>query len=137
MPVSNKPLVLCIEDDEDVRTLLAYQLKPHFDVVFAADGREGVRAAIYRRPDVIVMDLMLPTMDGVRATEMIRSVGALRDQPLVGLTAASKDLQQKALDAGCDLVIEKPAANLSRQLQELLRHHCGGAPADSDSTTTG
>ena len=123
MPVSDKPLVLCIEDDADVRTLLDYQLQDGFDVLFAKDGREGVRAAILHRPDLIVMDLMLPRVDGVRATEMIRSIRALRYQPLIGLTAAPRNLQDKALAAGCDRVLEKPAQNLAQVLWEVLHEH--------------
>ncbi len=115
-----KPLVLCVEDEEDFRELIDIQLEKDFEVVFAGDGKEGVRLAIFHRPDLILMDLMMPTMNGVQASALIKSIKALQFRPLVALTAASKDIQEKALMAGCDLVIEKPAKDLSGQLKSCL-----------------
>ena len=119
--IREKPLVLCIEDDEDLRELLEIQLSAEFEVIFASDGKEGVRLAIFHRPDLILTDLMMPNIDGVQASEMIRGVKALHDLPLVALTAAPKPVQEKALKVGCDMVIEKPALDLPRQLKTFLQ----------------
>jgi two-component system cell cycle response regulator DivK len=119
MAKRDRPLILCIEDDEDVQALLGMQLGSAYELVFARDGKEGVRQAIFYRPDLILMDLMMPTMDGVEATELIKSVKAV-ECPLVAVTAAPKNVQEKARAAGCDLVIEKPATDLATQLSPLL-----------------
>ena len=115
-----KPLVLCIEDEEDLRVILKYQLQERFELLFANDGKEGVRMAIFHRPDLILMDLMMPNIDGVQASGMIKSIKALKVRPLVALTAAPKQIQEEALAAGCDMVIQKPARELAKQLTEFL-----------------
>jgi two-component system cell cycle response regulator DivK len=119
MAKRDRPLILCIEDDGDVQALLGMQLGSAYELVFARDGKEGVRQAIFYRPDLILMDLMMPTMDGVEATELIKSVKAV-ECPLVAVTAAPKNMQEKARAAGCDLVIEKPATDLATRLGPLL-----------------
>lgn len=127
MAKRDRPLVLCIEDDEDVRLLLGMQLGSAYEVVYAKDGKEGVRQAIFYRPDLILIDLMMPIMDGVQTAEMIRSVKGL-NCPLVAVTAAPKEMQERARAAGCDLVIEKPALDLAARLSPLL----AGAANPSD-----
>ena len=120
MITRGKPLVLCIEDEADIQEIIQYQLEEDFDLIFAKDGKEGVRLAIFHRPDLILMDLMMPNIDGVQASEMIKNVTALNSSPLVALTAASKEIQERALKAGVDLVLEKPAINLPDQLKTFL-----------------
>ena len=119
----NKPLVLCIEDEEDIREILNYQLQKEYELLFAPDGKEGVRLAIFHRPDLILMDLMMPNIDGIQATEMVKSIKALHNRPLVVITAAPRELRQRALDAGCDLVVEKPALDLAVQLKNVLENY--------------
>lgn len=116
----DKPLVLCIEDEEDIQELLKIQLEAEFELLFAPDGKEGVRLAIFHRPDLILIDLMMPNIDGVEATAMIKSIKAIQFRPLVALTAAPKKFQERALQAGCDLVLEKPALDLPERLKSLL-----------------
>jgi len=118
-----KPLILCIEDEEDLRIILKYQLEQRFELLFAEDGKEGVRMAIFHRPDLILIDLMMPNIDGVQASGMIKSIKALKVRPLVALTAAPKQIQEEALAAGCDMVIQKPARELAKQLTEFLESH--------------
>lgn len=120
MAIHDKPLILCIEDEEDVREIIGYQLKEDFKVIFAKDGKEGVRQAIFLRPDLILMDIMMPNIDGIKAANMIKSVKALSSRPLVGLTAAPKEIRERALKAGCDFVLQKPALDLSSQLHEIM-----------------
>lgn len=120
MATRNKPLILCVEDEGDLRELLELQLGAAFDLIFAEDGKEGVRLAIFHRPDLILMDLMMPNIDGIEAAKMIKSVKALKWRPLVALTAAPKAIQDRAREAGCDLVIEKPALNLTQELLNFL-----------------
>ena len=119
MAKRDRPLILCVEDDGDVRDLLAYQLNSQFELVFAEDGKEGVRQAIYHRPDLILMDLMMPHMDGLEASGMIASVKAL-DCPVVALTAAPREVREKAQAAGFDLVLEKPVPDLAGKLADLI-----------------
>ena len=126
-----KPLILCIEDEEDLRVLLKYQLEAHFELVFANDGKEGVRMAIFHRPDLILIDLMMPNIDGVQASGMIKSIKALKVRPLVALTAAPKPIQEDALAAGCDMVIQKPARELAKQLQDFLQAHGQTSPQEA------
>jgi len=120
MPSQPKPRILVVEDDADARTILRLQLQHVFDVILARDGKEGVRMAIFHRPDLILMDLMMPDMDGVQATEVIRSIKALHARPIVAYTAAPESLQRKARQHGCDLVIEKPATDLGERLLAFL-----------------
>lgn len=115
----DRPLILCVEDDRDVRDLLAYQLQSRYELIFAEDGKEGVRQAIYHRPDLILMDLMMPNMDGMEAAEMIASVNAL-DCPVVALTAAPREVREKAAASGFDLVLAKPVTDLPGRLAEML-----------------
>ena len=127
MPNRDKPLILCIEDDEDVRTLLAMQLENICELIFAEDGEEGVRLALFHQPDLILMDLLMPNMDGLEAAEMIRSVKGVRC-PVVALPAAPKSIRERAQAAGCDLVIEKPALDLAARLAPLLAQGGDSAP---------
>ena len=123
-----KPLLLVIEDDEDTRGILDQELSPSYQLVFARDGREGVRAAIFHRPNLILMDLIMPAIDGISATEMIRSIKGLQYCAIVALTAAPVEYQRRALESGCDLVIQKPAHDLPGQLQRFLASRSPGPP---------
>lgn len=102
--------VLVIEDDEMnmklVRTLLRLG---DFDVLEATNAERGIALAREHRPDLVLMDLQLPGMDGLCATRIIKGDAALTDLPIVALTAfAMQGDTEKALDAGCVGYLTKP-----------------------------
>lgn len=114
--------VLLVEDDRDTRHIYALMLREHgFHVVEAPDGRSAVRLARETRPDVIVMNLVLPHVDGLSAAELIRCDPACASTPIIACTAfVREDGLEMALDAGCDSYLEKPCAP-SRVVEEVQK----------------
>ena len=104
------PLILIVEDYPDTRTLLSSLLRSKgYMVIEAGDGKEGVRQANRVNPDLILMDLALPELDGVEATRQIRQRQSHSQTPIFAVSAfATSDVQQDALDAGCNEVFTKP-----------------------------
>ena len=96
--------VLLVEDNEMNRDILSRRLSRRgYVVVFAMDGLQGVEMARSEKPDIILMDMSLPVMDGWEATRRIKSDDAMRNAPVIGLTAhAMSGDREKALKAGCD-----------------------------------
>jgi CheY-like chemotaxis protein len=104
------PLILIVEDYPDTRSLLSSLLRSKgYMVVEAGDGKEGVQQANRTNPDLILMDLALPELDGVEATRQIRQRNVHSKTPIFAVSAfATSDVQQDALDAGCNEVFTKP-----------------------------
>ncbi len=102
--------VLIIEDNENNLYLMRFILtKLGHTVIEARDGAAGVRLAKKNRPDLILMDIQLPVMDGYAATRQIREDDALRGVPIIAVTSfAMVGDKEKALDAGCTAYVEKP-----------------------------
>ena len=102
--------VLLVEDNEMNRDMLSRRLvRRGFEVVFAVDGEQGVDLARSEKPDIILMDMSLPVMDGWEATRRVKSDNATRHVPVIALTAhAMSGDQEKALEAGCDDYDTKP-----------------------------
>src|SRR2546422_11131529 len=100
------PLILIVEDYPDTRTLLSSLLRSRgYMVVEAGDGKEGLRQANRVNPDLILMDLALPELDGVEATRQMRQRQALSRTPIfAGSAVATSDVQDDALAAGCNAV---------------------------------
>jgi two-component system cell cycle response regulator DivK len=104
------PKILLVEDNEMNRDMLSRRLqrKGH-EVVMAVDGEEGVRMAQSEAPDLILMDISLPVMDGLEATKRIKTAPETRSIPIIGLTAhAMAGDREKSLEAGCDDYDTKP-----------------------------
>ncbi|HVH13841.1 MAG TPA: response regulator [Longimicrobium sp.] len=102
------PVVLIAEDHEDSRDALRTLLDAFgFRVVEAGNGREAVERALAERPDVILMDMMMPYVDGFQATREIRAVEDLRNVPILAITAM-EGARQRVLEAGCDDLVPKP-----------------------------
>lgn len=102
------PVVLIAEDHEDSRDALRTLLDAFgFRVVEAGNGREAVERALAERPDVILMDMMMPYVDGFQATREIRAVEDLRGVPILAITAMD-GARQRVLEAGCDDLVPKP-----------------------------
>ena len=102
--------VLVVEDTEANLYLIRYILEKNgYEVVEARDGSKGVELAIQEKPDLIIMDIQLPDIDGLEATKRIRSSETDGEIPIVALTSyAMVGDREKALAAGCTGYIEKP-----------------------------
>ena len=102
--------ILIVEDNEMNRDMLSRRLeKKGFQIILAVDGQGGVDAAAARRPDLILMDLSLPAVDGWQATQRLKADVALRQIPVIALSAhAMAADREKALRAGCDDFDTKP-----------------------------
>jgi CheY-like chemotaxis protein len=100
--------ILIVEDYDDTREFMHFMLELFgYDVLEATDGREAVECATNDHPDLILMDIGLPIMDGIMATEKIRQLKNGNNVPVVAVTAHI-NCRQKALQAGCNDVIFKP-----------------------------
>lgn len=112
----SKSRILVVEDNMDNMTLIIDVLQSlDYEVLQATDGEQGVALAETEVPDLILMDLSLPRMDGWTATRAIKAEDSLRHIPVIALTAhAMVGDRERALDAGCDDYISKPI-----NLQEL------------------
>lgn len=101
--------VLLVEDYDDVRAMMSILLRHHgFEVLEAADGREAVEKAAREKPDLILMDIGLPVLDGIEATRAIRGMDEMSGTPIIAVTAFSDSKKEMALEAGCDHVMQKP-----------------------------
>jgi CheY-like chemotaxis protein len=109
--------ILLVEDDEMNRDMLSRRLlKRDYEVVIATDGEQGVAMAGSENPDLILMDMSLPGIDGWTATRQVKSDDATRSIPVIALTAhAMAGDREKALEAGCDDFDTKPV-----ELKRLL-----------------
>jgi two-component system cell cycle response regulator DivK len=101
--------ILIVEDVEVNLQLLIQLLEDDYTIVSALDGQQGVDLAVSAHPNLILMDMSLPVMDGWAATREIKSNPALSHIPVIGLSAhAMNGDRQKALEAGCDEYLTKP-----------------------------
>jgi len=109
--------ILLVEDSEMSRDMLARRLaRRGYEVVIAVDGGQGVALARTEAPDLILMDMNLPVLDGSEATRQLRAAPATRSIPIIALTAhAMSGDREKALEAGCDDYDTKPI-----ELERLL-----------------
>lgn len=116
--------ILLVEDNEMNRDMLSRRLaRRGYDVVCALDGQEAIAAASKERPDLILMDMSLPVLDGWEATRRLKSDTALRRIPIIALTAhAMAADEQAAREAGCDEFETKPIdlARLLLKMEHLL-----------------
>jgi CheY-like chemotaxis protein len=109
-PTRERPLVLVVEDQEELRRLYVEQLEiSGFDVIEAGNGEEAISHTAARTPDVVLMDLSLPILDGWEATRRLKADTRTAHIPVVALTAhdGSGELQRATL-AGCDWFVPKP-----------------------------
>lgn len=116
--------ILYVEDNEDNIYMLKSRLtRAGYAVVVAMDGEQGVAMAVADKPDLILMDLSLPVLDGWEATRRLKSAAETRDIPVIALTAhAMAGDREKALAAGCEDFDTKPVdfARLRAKIQALL-----------------
>lgn len=114
------PKLLLVEDNEFNRDMLVRRLnKKGFEVVIAVDGGEGVSKAREERPDLILMDMHLPVLDGWEATKQLKQSDDTKAIPIIALTAdAMAGDREKAMEAGCDDYDTKPI-ELPRLLEKI------------------
>jgi CheY-like chemotaxis protein len=101
--------ILVAEDNDSNYMLMTYILKKHYDFFRALNGQEAVALAESEKPDLILMDMKMPIMDGMEATRQIRA--KMPNMPIIALTANAFDSdRQHALEAGCNDFISKPVS---------------------------
>jgi two-component system cell cycle response regulator DivK len=121
--------ILLVEDNEMNRDMLSRRLqRKGYEVVIAVDGGEGVAMAHSTAPDLILMDMSLPVLDGWEATRMLKAAPETAAIPVIALTAhAMATDRQKALEAGCDDYDTKPI-ELPRLLEKIEAMLAGSRP---------
>jgi two-component system cell cycle response regulator DivK len=119
--------ILVVEDQEDLRGVLRDLLAGSgYSVIEAADGEAGVAKAKSDHPDLILMDIQMPVIDGYEATRRIKADPALKPTPVVAVSSfAMKGDEEKARAAGCDHYVTKPFSPM--QLLRLVRGFLGDA----------
>ena len=112
--------ILIVEDNEMNRDMLSRRLiRRGYDIVMAVDGEEGIAAAKSKNPDLILMDMSLPVIDGWEATRRLKAEPLTRAIPVIGLTAhAMAGDREKVIAVGCDDYDTKPV-ELTRLLQKI------------------
>ena len=112
--------ILYVEDNEDNIYMLSKRLKKKgFEITIAKDGEEGLKAARNLKPDLILMDLSLPLLDGWEATRILKSEPETKRIPIIALSAhAMQEHKDKALEAGCDDYDTKPV-HITRLLSKI------------------
>ena len=117
--------VLIVEDVADVRMMMKILIQAHgFEPITARDGYEAVEKAREHHPDIILMDLMMPIMDGFTATRIIRETEELGHIPILAVTAYGDICLAKAMEIGFNAVISKPLdfENLQPLLNQYIQH---------------
>ncbi|HLN79866.1 MAG TPA: response regulator, partial [Thermoanaerobaculia bacterium] len=119
-----------VEDNEMNRDMLSRRLvRSGYEVVMAVQGEEGVALARTASPDIVLMDMSLPVMDGWEATRLLKGDPATREIPVIALTAhAMSGDREKAREAGCDDFDTKPVeyARLLSKIEDLLQRRKAG-----------
>ena len=119
-----QPVVLAADDDEDILELVAFRLeRSGYTVLRASDGEEALRVALEAKPDLAVLDVMMPKLDGYELTRRLRAEDATSRMPIILLTARSQDADvQAGFDAGADDYLRKPFSpqELRARVQAIL-----------------
>ncbi|HEU0106954.1 MAG TPA: response regulator [Vicinamibacteria bacterium] len=126
------PVVLLADDLEDQRELYGQYLEfAGYEVVLARDGYEAIDLALRRRPDVVIMDLAMPGLDGFETTQRLKLLEATRAIPIIALTAHGALPREWALSAGCAAYLKKPCYphDLALEISSVLAKASGPRPA--------
>jgi DNA-binding response OmpR family regulator len=122
--VERRPLVLVADDDPDILSLVTLRLeRAGYDVVAAGDGEQALASALARTPDLALLDVMMPKLDGYEVTERLRGEEATRFLPIILLTARVQEADiARGIEAGADDYVEKPFStqDLSKRVQAVL-----------------
>ena len=119
-----QPLVLVADDDDDIRMLVTFRLeRSGYDVVVARDGEQALDLALRHRPELAVLDLMMPKIDGYELTRRLRQLDETRAMPVILLTARAQESDvARGFEAGADDYIRKPFSpqELRARVQAIL-----------------
>jgi CheY-like chemotaxis protein len=133
------PKIVLIEDNAENREALSRRLQRRgYEVLVAPDGQQGVELVKAEKPDLVLMDMNMPVLDGWQATRMIRADDDMKSVPVIGLTAhALAGDREKALEAGCSDYHTKPVefARLLEQIEVLIRN--GGQSSEAPPAAAG
>lgn len=125
LPLSKRRRLLVAEDDADIRLLVELRLRrAGFDVTVATDGREALRLALSESPDLVVLDVAMPELDGLSVLDQMRTNGSTRETPVVLLSASAQESQVKdGLRRGANAYVKKPFSpeELVATIEQLLR----------------
>jgi DNA-binding response OmpR family regulator len=123
-PEREQPVVLAADDDEDILALVTFRLeRSGYTVLQARDGAEALELARAEKPDLAVLDIMMPKLDGLELTRRLRAEEATSRMPIILLTARAQDTDvQQGFDAGADDYIRKPFSpqELRARVQAML-----------------
>lgn len=123
------PKILLVEDNEMNRDMLSRRLqRKGYEVIMAVDGQQGVDMASNQQPDLVLMDMSLPVVDGWEATRLIKSAPASQHIPIIAITAhAMAGDKERAFQAGCDEYDTKPVdlPRLLVKIEALLQRKAG------------
>jgi len=140
MAIASSPKILVVDDEPDILEFLSYNLKKEgFEVYTALNGEKGIEVAFREKPDLILLDMMMPGMDGVEVCERLRNDSRTKNTIVAFLTARSEDYSQIAgFDAGGDDYIMKPIKPrvLLSRVSALLRRG-GSTPEAADVIDVG
>jgi CheY-like chemotaxis protein len=124
--------ILIIEDHPDMRELLSWQVElMGFTPILAKQGKDGVEKALAEKPQLILLDIMMPGMDGWQAARELRALAETKDIPILAATALFRDSDLKTcIEAGCNGYIVKPFTfqELQGKVQEMLSSSSGSPP---------
>lgn len=125
MSDDRRPLVLVADDDPDILSLVALRLeRSGFEVILARDGEQAVAAALEREPDIALLDVMMPKLDGYEVTERLRGNQATRHMPVILLTARVQKADiARGLEAGADDFVKKPFS--TKELRDRVQAALG------------
>ncbi|MEW6771213.1 MAG: response regulator transcription factor [Bacillota bacterium] len=128
------PLVLVVDDEEHIRTLLRFSLEREgFQVVTAGDGAEGLKLARTRRPDLIILDVMLPEKSGLEFCKAVRADQELQEIPVIMLSARGTEMDRVlGLETGADDYVTKPFS--VRELVARVRAHLRRKPPSEEKS---
>ena len=131
--MSSVKKILVIEDEQDIQTLLEYNLgQAGFEVLQSENGEEGLWLAIERRPDLILLDWMLPLLSGIEVLRQLRNRADTRDIPVMMMTARGEEGDRlRGLDGGADDYVTKPfsPAELLARVRAIIRRQTRGYDA--------
>ncbi len=119
-----KKKILIVEDNPDLSKVLELLLKIPYETISAKNGDEAVDLAVTVVPDLIIMDIIMPEMDGLGATRLIHQNPQTRSIPILAITAGvSNSIEDECSQAGCDDFISKPftIVQLSSRIEKLLK----------------
>ncbi len=129
----SKQTILVVDDERDILDLLEYNLKKEgFNVFKAENGEEGISKAKENRPDLILLDIMMPKMDGLEAVEIMRTDSDLKKTPIIFLTAKSDEKTEiESLNKGGDDYITKPISTIKlvSRIKAVLRRLDSSEPS--------